>query len=117
MVSGMETASRRPYYGWIIVFCAAWAMTATLPGRTIGLSLVTEPVLQSFELDQVTFARLNLLSILIGAAFCIPLGSLMDRFGARLMLAAVMGALGASVIWMSRAESTPTLAVSMTLLR
>lgn len=119
MSAQLENESRfhHLYYGWVIVLCAAWAMTTTLPGRTIGLSLVTEPLLQSFDLNRVTFARLNLVSILIGAAFCIPLGSLMDRLGARAMVSIVTAGLGSAVIWMSRAESTPALAVTMTLLR
>src|SRR5262245_34272360 len=95
MVDNMRRPSHRIYYGWVIVLCAAWAMAATLPGRTIGLSLITEPLLASLNVDHITFARLNFISILIGAAFCIPLGSLMDRVGARRMLAGVCVALGA----------------------
>ena len=32
------------YYGWIHVVMAAWAMVATLPGRTHGLGLITKPL-------------------------------------------------------------------------
>ncbi len=55
-------------------------MTATLPGRTMGLGLITEPLLASFHLDRVTFAEFNLVSILIGAGFCVPIGAMMDRW-------------------------------------
>jgi hypothetical protein len=34
----------RFYWGWINVVVAAFAMTATLPGRTHGLGLITEPL-------------------------------------------------------------------------
>lgn len=33
------------YYGWINVIVAAAASTATLPGRTHGVGLITEPLL------------------------------------------------------------------------
>ena len=33
------------YYGWIVLLVAALAMVGTLPGRTQGLGLVTEPPL------------------------------------------------------------------------
>jgi MFS family permease len=110
-------SNRRPYYGWAIVVCAAWAMTATLPGRTFGLGLISEPLMASFHLDQVTYGELNLMSVLIGAAFCVPIGALMDRWGARPMLTLVMVGLGAVVIAMSRTESPRVLAAAMTLTR
>jgi MFS family permease len=92
-------------------------MTATLPGRTMGLGLITEPLLASFHLDRVTFAEINLVSILIGAGFCVPIGAMMDRWGARPMLTLVMTGLGAVVIVMSRTESPRTLATMLTLTR
>src|SRR5438046_895597 len=42
--SGSTPASRL-YYGWIVVFVAAAAMVGTLPGRTEGLALITQPPL------------------------------------------------------------------------
>ena len=33
------------YYGWIVLLVAAAAMVGTLPGRTQGLGLITEPLL------------------------------------------------------------------------
>ena len=53
---------------------AAAAMVATLPGRTHGLGLVTEPLLADLGLDRVPFAALNLWATLLGAAFCLPVG-------------------------------------------
>ena len=54
-----------------------------MPGRTHGLGLVTEPLLESLSIDSVLFARINLVGSLVGAAFCIPIGWLIDRFGVR----------------------------------
>ena len=40
---------RRLYYGWTILIVAAAAMVGTLPGRTQGLGLVTEPLLADLQ--------------------------------------------------------------------
>ena len=45
--------------GWVNVAVASLAMTATLPGRTHGLGLVTEPMLSDLQLDPLTFARID----------------------------------------------------------
>ena len=79
---------------------AAAAMVATLPGRTHGLGLVTEPLLTDLGLGRVPFAALNFWATLIGAAFCVPVGWAIDRFGVRFVLAAVLLALGAVVLAM-----------------
>src|SRR5881398_1825673 len=80
---------------------AAAAMVATLPGRTHGLGLITEPLLTDLGLDRVQFAALNFWATLIGAACCLPVGWLIDRLGVRLVLAAVLLSLGTVVVAMT----------------
>lgn len=84
--------------GWLNVVLAAFLMLATLPGRTQGLGLITEPLLQDLRLDRVLFANLNLWATLIGAAFCFPAGWLLDRFGLRRVTAILVMLLGL-VVW------------------
>src|SRR5688572_8611147 len=60
---------RRFYYGWTIVGVAALAMVGTLPGRTQGLGLITEPLLADLGLSRVAYAQVNLIATLIGALF------------------------------------------------
>ena len=105
------------YYGWMHVGIAAVAMTATLPGRTHGLGLITEPLLADFGMTAVSFARINFISALVGAAACLPIGWWIDRSGVRVVLTTVTFALGASVIAMSRCETVVSLAVTLTLVR
>src|SRR5687768_3752722 len=69
--------------GWINVFVAAVIMLATLPGRTQGLGLITEPMLLDMRLDRVSYANINLWATLIGAIVCLPIGRLFDRAGLR----------------------------------
>jgi MFS family permease len=94
-------AEPRPLQLWIPVV-AALAMVATLPGRTHGLGLITEPLLKDLQLDRVEYATINLWATLLGALFCLPCGWLLDRLGTGLVLAAVSLGLGAVVILMSR---------------
>lgn len=105
------------YYGWVNVAIAAVAMSATLPGRTYGLGLIKEPLRAELGISDLRFNVLNFWAIVIGAV-CVPVvGRLIDRLGARIVLALVAGALGASVILMSRAADENELASTLTLVR
>src|SRR6266852_642222 len=103
--------------GWVNLGMAALAMVATLPGRTQGLGLVTEPLLRDMHLDRVTYASINLWATLIGAAFCLPCGKLTDRYGSRAVVTAILLALGAVVIGMSQTTCLILMAIFITLTR
>jgi len=105
------------YYGWVHVFIAALAMVGTLPGRTQGLGLITEPLLRDLQIDRVHFARINLWATLIGALFSIGVGRLIDRFGSRIVLTIVTTALAAVVLGMSKTSSIAAIAILITLTR
>src|SRR5262245_23083236 len=87
----------RSLVAWTQVVLAATLMLATLPGRTQGLGLVTEPLLADLRLDRLTYANLNLWATLIGALSCFPAGWAIDRFGLRWVTAATTLLLGLTV--------------------
>ncbi|MBZ5603336.1 MAG: MFS transporter, partial [Acidobacteriia bacterium] len=105
------------YYGWANLAIAALAMVGTLPGRTQGLGLITEPLLKDLHLDRVTYATVNLWATLIGAAFCLPYGKLIDRFGSRIVMTFIALALGATVLTMRSMESLAAIFITITLTR
>lgn len=107
----------RVYYGWIVLVVAALAMVGTLPGRTQGLGLVTEPLLADLGISRVSFAQLNLVATLIGSLFCAGVGRFIDRIGSRAVLTSVLLALGAVVLAMSQATGFVALLVLVTLTR
>jgi MFS family permease len=109
--------TRRVYYGWVCLALAALAMVATLPGRTQGLGLITRPLLEDLHLDQVRFASFNLIATLIGAAFALPAGWLVDRAGVRVAVPLFELLLGAVVLAMAHLEGPLALAVLLTLTR
>jgi nitrate/nitrite transporter NarK len=109
--------SRRFYYGWINLIIAAAAMVATLPGRTQGLGLVTEPIIADLRVERTDYAAINVWATLIGSLFCLPVGRLTDRWGARLVTTTLVAALGATVVVMSLAAGWTALFITITLTR
>ena len=107
----------RLYYGWVVLFAAAAAMVGTLPGRTQGLGLITEPLLADLRIGRVDYAQLNLWATLIGAGGAIGIGRALDRFGSRTVVTIISAALGLTVVVMSRVTGFAELAVAVTLTR
>jgi MFS family permease len=105
------------YYGWVNLIMASLAMVGTLPGRTQGLGLITEPLIKDLRIDRVLFAEINLWATLIGSLFCIGIGRLIDRIGSRVVLTGVALALGAVTMAISGASNVLWLALLITLTR
>ncbi len=105
------------YYGWVSLGMAALAMVGTLPGRTQGLGLVTEPLMRDFSIDRVLFAEINLVATLVGSLFCLGIGRLIDHNGSRLVLTVVSFCLGAVVLATSGTRGVWPLLVLITLTR
>lgn len=110
-------AHARFYYGWVMMNVAALAMVGTLPGRTQGLGLITESLLQDLQLDRVAFAGMNFWATLLGSIACIGIGRLQDQLGSRAILAAVSVLLGAVVLGMSVTSSVTAMFVLLVLSR
>jgi hypothetical protein len=90
------------YYGWVSVGMAALAMVGTLPGRTQGLGLVTEPLLRDLSMDRVGFdPRTYYRTLVITALFALvgnfAAGALASRGSLRRLLVAAMCLLTASL--------------------
>lgn len=107
----------RGYYGWIVLGVAALAMVGTLPGRSQGLGLVTEPILRDLGIGRVAFAQVNLVATLAGAFFCAGVGRLIDRRGSRVVLTGTAVLLGVTVIAMSQVSGIVAMLVAVTLTR
>jgi len=86
---------------WLAVLVASLAMVATLPGRTHGLGLITEPLLRELQVSRVGYASINLWATLLGALFCLPWGGLIDRCGVRVMLGVTLALLAGVVLAMT----------------
>src|SRR4051794_876632 len=115
---GTQSVGRRRgrvYYGWVVLVVAALGMVGTFPGRSLGRGLITEPLLDDLRLERVTFGWITLWATLIGSTFSPACGTLLDRFGTRVVLTLNALLLGVAVLAMSRVASAPALAVTLTL--
>jgi MFS family permease len=94
-------------------------MTATLPGRTHGLGLITQDLTNDpvLGVGQGIFSILNFWAVILGSALCLPVGRMIDRFGSRGVLVGVSVGLGLAVIGMSYATGVLVLFVTLTLVR
>jgi len=113
----MTSQAARKNYGWVMLGLAAVAMVGTLPGRTQGLGLVTEPLMADLQIGRVDYAQLNLWATLIGSGFAIGIGRTLDRLGTRVVLTTVALALGVVVAVMAHVETFWALAIAVTLTR
>ncbi len=113
----MTSDRSRRYDGWVMLGLAAAAMVGTLPGRTQGLGLVTEPLIADLQIGRVDYAQLNLWATLIGSVFALGIGWFVDRLGTRTVLTAVAIALGLVVCVMAEARTFWALAITVTLTR
>jgi MFS family permease len=107
----------RVYYGWVVLGVSTLAMVGTLPGRTQGLGLITEPLLADLGISRVTFAQINLVATLVGSLFCIGIGRPIDRAGSRIVLTVTALALGLTVLGMSRLSGALAMLAAVTLTR
>ncbi len=83
VAAGTGASWLRPLEAWRNVVIAAFLMLATLPGRTQGLGLVTEPLIRELGFDRVAYATWSLWATLLGSVACLPAGWVLDRFGVR----------------------------------
>ena len=100
-----------------MLMLAAAAMVGTLPGRTQGLGLITEPLIADLHIGRVDYAQLNLWATLIGSLFAVGVGRFIDRLGTRIVLTTVTIVLGLVVCAMSAVDSFWGLAIAVTLTR
>lgn len=89
------------FYGWVILPSAALAIFVSGPGQTYSVSQFVDPLIDEFGWSRTTVAGLYTAGSLTAAATMIVVGWLLDRLGARLMLAGIGVCLGLAALWMS----------------
>lgn len=115
LVADPEAGARLPS-PWPAIGVAALAMVATLPGRSQGIGLFTEPLLKDLGIDRVAYAGLHLWTTLAGSVFALVAGAAFDRWGSR-VVAGLMAALGLSVMGLATSQGVGTLVLFLLLLR
>lgn len=111
--------NNRSSFPWLQLLVAVIAMLLTIPGRTQGLGLITEPILRDpvLLLSRTEFAWLNLLATLAGATFALPAGWLMDRFGTKWIMMGILLLLGISTYYFAGAMTQGSFFAGLILMR
>ena len=76
-----NAATKRLYYGWIMVPLAMAVMVCSAPGQTYGFMSFNSSLRESLRLSQTEFSGIYLLATLCAAIPLSYLGRLTDRFG------------------------------------
>ncbi|MXZ08380.1 MAG: MFS transporter [Gemmatimonadetes bacterium] len=117
-IFGNALPARVPfYYGWVVLIFAAVAMVATLPGRSVGIGLITEPLIADLGISRLDFARMNFWATIFGALFNLVCGITIDRFGVRAVVTAVLFVLSAVVLGFSQVAGAGFLLLLLVLMR
>ena len=105
------------YYGWVVLIFAAIAMVATLPGRSVGIGLITEPLIADLGISRLDFAGMNFWATILGALFNLICGVTIDRFGVRAVVTSVLFVLSLVVLGFSQMTGAGFLLLLLILMR
>ena len=113
----VEACSGRFFYGWIIVFVGSFGVFSSGPGQSHTFSVFLEPIGTELGISSASLATAYGLATL-AAAFLLPqMGRLIDRWGPRKGLLAIVVALGAACFFFGAAANFLWLAVGFALMR
>ena len=94
-------AFEKPFYGWAVVAAATLATFCSGPGQSYVFSIFVNPIIEDTGLSRVHVSTLYALGTAVSAIMVVAVARMVDRFGARLMLAAIALALGAACFGIS----------------
>ena len=89
------------YYGWLVVFAAAWSGLFTGPGQTYSYSIFIDSFIREFGWSRTLVSTLYSAATLVSGALMSVMGRMVDRLGARLMCVASGVLLGVACLWSS----------------
>ena len=94
--------SRIPFfYGWVILASATLGMFASGPGQTFSASVFLDPMLEELGWSRTIASGLYTAGSLTAAVLVMFVGRLLDKYGARVMMAVVGTLFGIALVWMS----------------
>jgi predicted MFS family arabinose efflux permease len=111
-----ESPSKKSKNAATILLVASLTMVATLPGRTVGLGLITEQLLADLALTRSNFAELNLWATFIGSLFILGTGPALDR-SLRWTTTAVLAGFSGAVFWLANLSGPALLLLILILIR
>ncbi|MDP6778621.1 MAG: MFS transporter [Candidatus Latescibacteria bacterium] len=115
---GDRIASRIPFfYGWLMLPVVTAIQVSTSPGQTYGVSVFNPHWRADLGLSHSELSGAYMLGTLLASLPMTYVGSLMDRYGSRKVLAAVVASFGLVCAGVSQVGGLVTLFVAFLLLR
>ena len=112
------TATRLPfYYGWVIVFLAAFSMFATTPGQSDTFAMFIDSFIEEFGWSRTVVSSMYASATLVSGLTMFLVGRLVDKFGSKKMVIASAIVLGIACFLLSFVVSPFMLMVGFFLAR
>ena len=105
------------FYGWVMLPIAVVGQIATSPGQTYGISVFNEAFRRDLGLSHTELTGAYMLGTLLAALPVSYVGSLMDQYGIRRVMAAVVVLLGGTCTAISQVNGLLTLFCAFFFLR
>lgn len=109
--------NKRLYYGWVMLGVSFLGMFASGAGQSFTISVFVNPLIDALDISRTSISSAYTLGTLTAAFGLSYLGRLIDRFGARIMLASVGLLLGLSSIGFSTVANLAGLYIMFTAVR
>jgi len=100
------------HYAWIILILGSAGVIMSIPGQTVGVSVFTDFLIRDLGLSRINLSLTYLVGTIGGAFLLGPAGRLYDRWGARVLGAAVALSLGVLLMVLSRVDALVGLAAA-----
>ena len=111
-------AARVPFfYGWVMLPIVLSIQVASSPGQTFGVSVFNPYIRSELGLSHSQISGAYMLGTLLASIPMVYVGSLMDRYGPRRILAGVVTLFGLTCVGFSQASGLITVFLSFLFLR
>lgn len=115
---GVGAGGRREvFFGWPMLAVCTVVFIASAPGQTVVVSQFNRSISESLGLSQTALSGAYLVGTVAAAVPLVLVGTLSDRFGPRLVTAAVAGLFGLACVLAGQARGLVSLTVAFFLLR
>ena len=105
------------FYGWIILFAGTFGMVMTSPAQTTIVSVFIEHFIEDFGISRTLISAMYTGGSLVGSLALPIIGRSIDRHGARVMVAVILGIFGIACVYMGYVQNAVMLAVGFAVLR
>ena len=105
------------HYGWVVLAAATVGLAMTIPGQTVGVSVVLDSIIDDLGLSRSQVSAAYTVGTLVGSLSLVFIGRNIDRHGPRRSVVAIVVAFALACAYMGLVGGLVTLAIGFTLIR